>query len=70
MTEHQCVRLAISSLLEVVDSGAKTMEICVVRSGGKKEMLSESAIESFVKEIEAEQQEGGTAATTPATITT
>lgn len=57
MEEAQCVRLAIQALLEVVDSGAKTMEICVVRRGGKKEMLDESAIESIVKEIEQEQEE-------------
>lgn len=58
MSEKQCLRLAIQSLLEVVDSGAKTMEICVVRTGGKKEMLAEAAIDAVVKEIEAEQQEG------------
>jgi len=58
MTEQQCVRLAIQALLEVVDSGAKTMEICVVRSGGVKEILDEAAIEVVVNEIEAEQQEG------------
>lgn len=58
MTEAQSLRLAIQALLEVVDSGAKTMEICVVREGGSKEMLDEAAIEVIVKEIEAEQQEG------------
>jgi 20S proteasome subunit alpha 4 len=57
MEETQCVRLAIQALLEVVDSGAKTMEICVVRRGGKKEMLDETAIEAIVKEIEQEQEE-------------
>jgi len=62
LSEAQCLRLAIQALLEVVDSGAKTMEICVVRSGGEKEMLSEDAIEVVVKEIEAETQEGGTSA--------
>jgi len=57
MEEKACVRLAIQALLEVVDSGAKTMEICVVRRGGKKETLKEDAIETIVKEIEAEQEE-------------
>jgi len=57
MEEKACVRLAIQALLEVVDSGAKTMEICVVRRGGKKETLEEDAIETIVKEIEAEQEE-------------
>lgn len=56
MTEEACVRLAIQALLEVVDSGAKTMEICVVRRGGIKHMMSEDGIETIVKSIEEEQQ--------------
>jgi 20S proteasome subunit alpha 4 len=57
MTEAQSVRLAVQALLEVVDSGAKTMEICVVRTGGVKEMLAEEAVQVVVVEIEAEQQD-------------
>jgi 20S proteasome subunit alpha 4 len=57
MEEAQCVRLAVQTLLEVVDSGAKTMEICVVRRGGVKNMLEESQIDTIVKEIEQEQEE-------------
>lgn len=61
MTEQACVRLAVQAMLEVVDSGAKTMEVCVVRLGGVKEMLPEQAIQAIVSEIEAEQQEGQSA---------
>ena len=57
MTEQKCVRLAVQALLEVVDSGAKTMEVCVIRSGGVKAMIEENALDSIVEEIEAEQQE-------------
>ena len=57
LTEEQCIRLAVQALLEVVDSGAKTMELCVVRTGGVKESVSEQQIEAVVQEIEAEQQE-------------
>jgi 20S proteasome subunit alpha 4 len=57
MDDQQCVRLAIQALLEVVDSGAKTMEICVVREGGKKEIMTEDAVDVIVKEIEAEAEE-------------
>ena len=64
MTEQQCVRLAVQALLEVVDSGAKTMEICVVRAGGDKEMLAEDSVQVVCDEIEAEQQEGQAAAAT------
>jgi 20S proteasome subunit alpha 4 len=55
LTDKKCIRLAIQALLEVVDSGAKTMELCVVRKGGVKEMLSEQQIQEVVDEIEAEQ---------------
>jgi len=57
LTETKCVRLAVQALLEVVDSGAKTMEICVIREGGIKDMLKEEAVQVVVDEIEAEQQE-------------
>jgi 20S proteasome subunit alpha 4 len=58
MAEARCLRLAVSALLEVVDSGAKTMEVCVVRTGGRSEMVPEEDIDAVVKEIEAEQREG------------
>lgn len=68
MDETKAVRLAVMALLEVVDSGAKTMEICVVRAGGTKVMLSEAEIESVVAGIEAEQpQEAGATVPTSAT---
>ena len=51
------MKLAVSSLLEVVDSGAQTMEICIVRKGGSKEMISEDAIATIVRQIESEQQD-------------
>jgi 20S proteasome subunit alpha 4 len=57
MSEQQCMKLAIQALLEVVDSGAKTMELCIIREGGKKEMIEESMIQSMIQEIESEQQQ-------------
>jgi 20S proteasome subunit alpha 4 len=57
MEEAAVLKLAVSSLLEVVDSGAQTMEICVVRKGGTKEMIREEAIAAIVRQIEQEQQE-------------
>lgn len=56
MSQDECVRLAVQALLEVVDSGAKTIELCVVHTGGKKEMISEDAVQAIVTEIEAEQE--------------
>ena len=64
MEESKCVRLAIQALLEVVDSGAKTMEVCIVRAGGTKETMSEEDVDVICKELEAEQEEKRTAGTT------
>jgi 20S proteasome subunit alpha 4 len=74
MVEKEAVKLAIQALLEVVDSGAKNMEVCVLRKdvdsvsgaiGGLKHMMTEDEIDTIVKEIEAEieeskQQKGST----------
>lgn len=57
LTEQKCVRLAVQALLEVVDSGAKTMQLCVIRAGGIKEMLKEEDIQVHVSEIEASMDE-------------
>jgi 20S proteasome subunit alpha 4 len=51
-TETQTIRLAVQALLEVVDSGAQTMEICVVRSGGDKYFMKEADIDVIVQELE------------------
>merc|ERR1712038_1975824 len=39
MGEEETIKLAIMSLLEVVDSGAKNMEIAVIKKGGVKTMM-------------------------------
>lgn len=57
LTEQAAVRLAIQTLLEVVDSGAKSIELVVVREGGEKVNVEEAEMERIVTEIEAEQQE-------------
>jgi len=58
MEEEKCVRLAVQALLEVVDSGAKNMEVCVVREGGKHEFMAEKDIDAVVSKIEEEAEEG------------
>lgn len=57
MEEQKCVKLAVQALLEVVDSGAKNMEICVVRETGRA-MMEEQDIDLIVKDIEREAEEG------------
>jgi 20S proteasome alpha/beta subunit len=56
MNDKQTIRLAVETLLEVVES-AKNIEICVVYPGNKSEMLDEENIDIFVKEIEKEREE-------------
>lgn len=63
MTEKQCVKLAIQTLLEVVDSGAKNMEICVMRHGNIKITMEDADVDSLVKEIEEEAEDTKMAAT-------
>jgi len=58
MSEARSAKLAIQALLEVVDSGAKNMEICVVRSGGVRETMKDEDVDAIVKEIETEAEEG------------
>lgn len=58
MSEKQAAKLAIQALLEVVDSGAKNMEICVVRQGGVRVTMEDDAVDAIVKEIETEAEEG------------
>lgn len=56
-TVDDCVRLTTRSLLEVVQTGAKNIEITVVRPGGKIEVLSSDQIGKYVEEIEEEKKQ-------------
>jgi len=60
LDEDKAVRMGVQALLEVVDSGAKNMEICVVRPGGQKVILDENDVNEIVKDIEKQAEEGKT----------
>ena len=60
LEEDKAVRMGVQALLEVVDSGAKNMEICVVRLGGQKVIMNEKDVDEIVKDIEKEAEEGKT----------
>ncbi|KKF96246.1 Proteasome subunit alpha type-4 [Ceratocystis platani] len=77
MDRDATVRLAIKSLLEVVQTGAKNIEIALMAPGKSIEMMPLEEIEAFVKSIEEEKQEeaakkktGRTPGTGTATILT
>ena len=57
MDREETIRLTIKSLLEVVQTGAKNIEIAIMAPGKTVEMLPLEDIEAHVKNIEAEKQE-------------
>lgn len=57
MDREATLQLTIKSLLEVVQTGAKNIEIAIMAPGKTVEMLPTEEIESYVKSIEAEKQE-------------
>eukprot|EP00953_Heterococcus_sp_UTEX-ZZ885_P042492 21584-Heterococcus_DN1.PRE.2 len=57
MSESQAIKLCVKALLEVVDSGAKNMEICLIRRDQAIEMLSEEGLDAVVQQIEVEAEE-------------
>ena len=54
-TVDECVKLTVRSLLEVVQTGAKNIEITLVKPGNKIEILTVDQINSVVQEIEDEK---------------
>ena len=57
MDRDDTIKLTIKSLLEVVQTGAKNIEIAIMAPGKTLEMLKVEDIESFTKSIETEKQE-------------
>jgi len=47
----------VKSLLEVVQTGAKNIEIAIMEPGKEMEMMTVEEIEGYVKDIEKEKQE-------------
>jgi 20S proteasome subunit alpha 4 len=57
MDREATIQLTVKSLLEVVQTGAKNIEIAIMAPGKTIEMLPSEQIEQYVKTIEAEKQE-------------
>lgn len=57
MDREATISLTVKSLLEVVQTGAKNIEIAIMAPGKTIEMLPSEQIETYVKTIEAEKQE-------------
>lgn len=76
MDREATIALTIRSLLEVVQTGAKNIEVAIMAPGETVEMLADEKIEAYVKNIETEKQEeaakkktGRTGTTTAAILT-
>jgi len=62
-TEDEAVRLAVSALLEVVESGGKNIEIAVIRRGKPMDLVNQDLLDTMSKEIsEAKEKEKASAA--------
>lgn len=57
MDREETIKLTIKSLLEVVQTGAKNIEIAIMAPGKKLEMLPVEETEKYVEEINKEKQE-------------
>ena len=57
MDREATIKLTIKSLLEVVQTGAKNIEIAIMAPGKLLEMLPVDDIETYVKSIEQEKSE-------------
>ena len=54
---EECVKLTTRALLEVVQTGAKNIEITVVKPGAEIVRLDNAEIAAYVDEIEREKQQ-------------
>jgi 20S proteasome subunit alpha 4 len=57
-TRDDTVVLAIKALLEVVQSGSKSMELAVMERGKQLTFLEPDEIETYIKRIEKQREEG------------
>lgn len=56
MDTKETIKLTVKSLLEVVQTGAKNIDLAIVEGFGKVRNLTLAEIEEVVKEIEVEKE--------------
>lgn len=55
-SDEAAIKLAIKALMEVVESGSKTLEVAVLKRGQQLQFLADEEIENYVKTIEEENK--------------
>lgn len=56
-SQEDAVKLAIKALLEIVESGGKSIEVAVMRAGEGMRSLEQAEVDKVVEELEAEAEE-------------
>ncbi|XP_046842994.1 proteasome subunit alpha type-7-like [Xenia sp. Carnegie-2017] len=56
-SNDETIKLAIKALLEVVQTGAKNLELAVMKRGDTLRILDQDEVEKYVEEIEKEREE-------------
>jgi 20S proteasome subunit alpha 4 len=57
MDREETIKLTVRSLLEVVQTGAKNIEIAIIEPHGTLKLLPDEDIEKYVEDINNEKQE-------------
>ena len=57
MSEEQGIKLAVKCLLEVVEHGAKNIDIGILVKGRKLRKMSEEEVNALVEQIQSEEEE-------------
>ncbi len=56
-SDEETIKLALKALLEVVQSGSKTMEVAIMKRGEPLQMLDSNVIDKYIQIIEKEKEE-------------
>mmetsp|Transcript_41491 Transcript_41491/g.111071 ORF Transcript_41491/g.111071 Transcript_41491/m.111071 type:complete len:245 (+) Transcript_41491:140-874(+) len=64
--DQECIKLAVKSLLEVVESGGRNIEVATMRAGEPLKIWSDEEVDALVTQLEAEKTEAEAAAGGPA----
>jgi 20S proteasome subunit alpha 4 len=58
MSQEECLTLAISSMLQYVEAGSKTMEIAIMLPGQYMQAIPDDKVDELIKNIEDKKKAG------------